>query len=463
MQFIYLPFSYIMKFCVWIAQNSYLFGLLFFALVFQLLLQLPLGLKQQKSQIARAKIQPKELAIREKYAGRTDRVAQQKMQTEIQEMYQKEGFSPFSGCLPLLIQLPLIFILFAIVRYPVQYSSSFTDEAVDQMVGIVQEVDPSYEGSRDDMAGLFAQYAYTYAEDIRANLTADNDAAKEADAILASRINTLGERKDAEQTYENGFQKYLLTPSDRMTYRELNAVDIVETYGDDYVASLKEAGALPADYEPKRVDIAGMVPDFTFLGINLLRNPSFSGNQTWQDWMLLLVPLLVFLSSFLSTKLMRHFQPAQVGPDGKEVGTGLFMTVGMPLISTFFSLSFPAAIGAYWIWRTLLSMAQAPLVQKLRPIPVYTPEQLEEMKKEYRGKQKKKKVITIEVDEDDDSYRDLEVSPPSRVEAARPKQDSGKKQGGREDLPYRRPTKIEMLSAEDDGPEDGYYPRGGRA
>lgn len=459
MQLIYLPFSYIMKFCVWIAQNSYLFGLFFFALVFQLLLQFPLALKQQKSQIARAKIQPKELAIREKYAGRTDRVTQQKMQTEIQEMYQKEGFSPFSGCLPLLIQLPLIFILFAIVRYPVQYSSSFTDEAVGQMTAVVQEVDPSYEGSKDDMAGLFAQYAYTYAEDIRANLTADNDAAKEADAILAERINTLGERTEPgegeDQTYENGYRKYLLTPSDRMTYRELNAVDIVETYGDGYIASLKEAGALPADYASKRVDISGMVPNFTFLGINLLRNPSFSGNKTWQDWMLLLVPLLVFLSSFLSTKLMRRFQPAQVGPDGKEVGTGLFMTVGMPLISTFFSLSFPAAIGAYWIWRTLLSMAQAPLVQKLRPIPVYTPEQLEEMKKEYRGKQKKKKVITIEVDEDDDSYRDLEVSPPSRVEAARPKQDGVKKQGGREDLPYRRPTKIEMLSAEDDEPEDG--------
>ncbi len=424
MQFIYLPFSYIMKFCVWIAQNSYLFGLLFFALVFQLLLQLPLGLKQQKSQIARAKIQPKELAIREKYAGRTDRVTQQKMQTEIQEMYQKEGFSPFSGCLPLLIQLPLIFILFAIVRYPVQYSSSFTDEAVDRMVEIVQEADPSYEGGKEDMAGLFAQYAYTYAEDIRANLEPENDAAKEADAILASRIGTLGERTEPgegeEQTYANGYQKYLLTPSDRMTYRELNAVDIVETYGDGYVASLKEAGALPEDYHFDRVDISGMVPDFTFLGINLLRNPSFSGNQTWQDWMLLLVPLLVFLSSFLSTKLMRHFQPAQVGPDGKEVGTGLFMTVGMPLIST-----------------------------------VFTPGQLEEMKKEYRGKQKKKKVITIEVDEDDDSYRDLEVSPSARVEAARPKQDGGKKSGGREDLPYRRPTKIEMLSAEDDEPADG--------
>ncbi len=457
MRFIYLPFSYIMKFCVWIAQNSYLFGLFFFALVFQLLLQFPLAIKQQKSQIARAKIQPKELAIRERYAGRTDRVTQQKMQTEIQEMYQKEGFSPFSGCLPMLIQLPLIFILFAIVRYPVQYSSSFTDEAVDQMTAVVQEADPSFAQDEEDLAALFSQYAYTYAEDIRSHLTADNETAGEVEKMFAECIATLGERttpgEDEEQTYENGYQRYLLTPSDRMTYRELNAVDIVETYGDDYVASLKEAGALPADYESKRVDISGMLPDFTFLGINLLRNPSFSGNKTWRDWMLLLIPLLVFLSSFLSTKLTRRYQPEQVGPDGKEVGSGLFMTVGMPLISTFFSLSFPAAIGAYWVWRTLLSMVQVPIVQKLYPIPVYTPEQLEEMKKEYRGKQKKKKVITIEVDEDDDSYRDLEVSPPGRVESARPKQDGKKKQGGQEDLPYRRPTKIEMLSADDDESE----------
>ena len=119
MSFIYLPFSYVMKACVWISQNSYLFGLFFFALAFELIL-LPLAIKQQKSQIAMAKIRPKEMAIRKKYAGRTDRVTQQKMQMEISEMQQQEGYNPLSGCLPLLIQLPLIFILFAIVRGPIQ-------------------------------------------------------------------------------------------------------------------------------------------------------------------------------------------------------------------------------------------------------------------------------------------------------------------------------------------------------
>ena len=104
MSFIYVPFSYVMKFCVWISQNSYFFGLFFFALAFEIIL-LPLAIKQKKSQIATARVRPKEYAIRKKYAGRTDRVTQQKMQQEIMELQQKENVSPLGGCMPLIVQL----------------------------------------------------------------------------------------------------------------------------------------------------------------------------------------------------------------------------------------------------------------------------------------------------------------------------------------------------------------------
>lgn len=459
MSIIYVPFSYIMRFCVWIAQNSYLFGLFFFALVFQIIL-FPFAIKQQKSSISRARIQPKEMAIRERYAGRTDRVTQQKMQQEIQEMYQREGYSPFSGCLPLLIQLPLIFILFAIVRYPIQYSSSFPAEAEDQVREVIATVDENYKES-DDFAAVFAKYAFSYTEDIRAHLVQGNGQAEEANEILTGKISKLWSLTSADEPYENGYTKYVLPESGTSTYAELGAVDIISNYGADYVNRLKEAGALPEGYEPAyplAVNGSGekfedMVPDFSFLGINLLLTPSFTGNNTAADWFLLLIPLLVFLTSFLNTKIVRIFQPPQIGPDGKEMGTGLFMTVGMPLLSTVFSLQFPAAIGAYWVWRTLLSMVQPVILHKMYPIPVFTKEEMEEMKREVRGKQKKKKIITIEVDEDDDSYSDIEVKGSSSVHTARPK-DDGKKRERPEDLPYRRPTKIEMLSAEDDDDSD---------
>lgn len=462
MSLIYIPFSYIMKACVFISGNSYLFGLFFFALAFELIL-FPLAIKQQKSSIAMAKIRPKEKAIMDKYAGRTDRVTQQKMQQELQEMRQQEGYNPLSGCLPLLIQLPLIFILFAIVRYPVQYSSDFSDSATQQ---IETTVLAQHEGYNEDTAfhDMFAQYTFDYVENIREHLVKDNEAAKEANEQLTETLVQLTYNEtDSEKEYDkyaNGFTKYTMAETSK-GYRELGAADIVINYGEDYVASLREQGALDDSYDAELFPLystangekfAEMIPNFSFLGVNLLATPSFTDNDTWRDWILLLIPLLVFLTSFLSHKLMTKFQAnVQTDANGNPVGQGLFMSVGMPLISAVFTLQFPAAIGTYWIWRTLISMVKTPIVNKLWPVPKLTEEEMEAAVRELKSKEKtkKKKVITIEVDEDDDSYADLEVQGETaarRIESARPKADGKKKA----DLPYRKPTKIEMLSADED-------------
>ena len=94
--------------------GNYLLVLLIFAVLVEIAM-LPLGIKQQKNSIKQASLRPKEMAIRKKYAGRTDAVTQQKMQTEIQELYRQENFNQFAGCLPTLIQLPIILILYQVV------------------------------------------------------------------------------------------------------------------------------------------------------------------------------------------------------------------------------------------------------------------------------------------------------------------------------------------------------------
>ena len=100
--------------------GNYLVAILIFAFIVELLL-LPFGIKQQKNSIRQAKLRPKEMAIRRKYAGRKDQATQQKITQEIQELYQKENFSPFAGCLPMLIQLPIILIIYQVVINPLQY------------------------------------------------------------------------------------------------------------------------------------------------------------------------------------------------------------------------------------------------------------------------------------------------------------------------------------------------------
>lgn len=103
-----------------IFDGHYVFGLLIYALLFKLLF-LPFSIKQQKNQIKMAKITPKIELIKAKYKGRTDQATMQKQQEEILELQQKEGYSPLSGCLPLLLQMPIIMFLYKIIRSPLSY------------------------------------------------------------------------------------------------------------------------------------------------------------------------------------------------------------------------------------------------------------------------------------------------------------------------------------------------------
>jgi len=130
-----VPLGMLMKFLYGVFGN-YAIAIFFFALVVKIVL-LPLGIQQQNSQIKMAKIKPKEQAIRSKYAGRTDNATQQKMQNEVMDMYKVENYSPMGGCLPMLVQLPIIFALYNIVRNPLTYISGFSGELMSSIKEVV--------------------------------------------------------------------------------------------------------------------------------------------------------------------------------------------------------------------------------------------------------------------------------------------------------------------------------------
>lgn len=109
--------------------GNYAVALLLFALVVNIVL-LPLGIKQQKNQISMAKLRPRMAAIEKKYAGRTDKKTQDKKQQEMMAVQQEAGASPFSGCLTMLIQLPLIVILYNIVQRPLTYIAQMSADTI---------------------------------------------------------------------------------------------------------------------------------------------------------------------------------------------------------------------------------------------------------------------------------------------------------------------------------------------
>src|SRR6266516_3733456 len=77
---------------------------------------LPLGIKQIRSMQAMQTIQPKVKAIQQKYKGRPD--GKQKITEETMALYKEHGVNPLGGCLPVLLQFPLLIALYAILRFP---------------------------------------------------------------------------------------------------------------------------------------------------------------------------------------------------------------------------------------------------------------------------------------------------------------------------------------------------------
>ena len=136
MDIINKPLGWVLELCSKIVGGNYLFAILIFAVFVEIVL-LPFGISQQKKSIKQARLRPKEQAIRKKYAGRDDKATQMKMTEEIQELYQKEGYNPMGGCLPLLIQLPLLLALYNVVINPLKYISGLSDDAVLQIQSIV--------------------------------------------------------------------------------------------------------------------------------------------------------------------------------------------------------------------------------------------------------------------------------------------------------------------------------------
>ena len=117
-------------------SGSYVVALIFYALLFKLLFAF-FSVKQHKNQIKMAKLAPKIAIIKEKYKGRNDQVTLRKQQEEIMELQRTEGYNPLSGCLPLLIQLPIIILLYSVIKDPLTWLMGLDGEKVKKLFDIV--------------------------------------------------------------------------------------------------------------------------------------------------------------------------------------------------------------------------------------------------------------------------------------------------------------------------------------
>ena len=94
------------------------FAIIILTIVFRVVL-LPLGIKQIKSMQAMQALQPKIKEIQKKYKGN-----KQKIQEQTMKLYQEYGVNPLGGCLPLLLQFPILIAMYAVIRAPIPYAET---------------------------------------------------------------------------------------------------------------------------------------------------------------------------------------------------------------------------------------------------------------------------------------------------------------------------------------------------
>ena len=148
-----VPMGYIIEMIYKLVQN-YGLSIIIFTVIIKIIL-LPLNVKSQKAMKKQQKIQPILAELQKKYAN-----DQQKLQTEMMKLYKDNGVSMTGGCLPMLIQFPILIGLYNVIRSPLIYllHININDPAVvDKINNIIALMTEKFPEELGSFAGYNAE------------------------------------------------------------------------------------------------------------------------------------------------------------------------------------------------------------------------------------------------------------------------------------------------------------------
>lgn len=355
------PFGYLMKFCCWISPgHNYLIALIFFTIIIQVLLCLLFGIKQHKNMLKQASIAPMAAAIRKKYAGRDDQVTKQKLQEETMALYQEHGYSPLSGCLPMLIQLPIIMALYNVIVAPLQHILMLTKTEI-----------------ADILNNFLA--AGKLSGDATKNIITDEVTEFTAKTVGNARVAQVEVINKINEWTANGNTEEL----EELVY---SVTDKIEN---------------------------AVIPSYSAFGIDFSATPPYPNADSFKElWPLLIVPVLIVVTMIISQMLTKKFTYQDPTMQQQQNGCSMkVMMYTMPLFSAWISFSLPAAVGVYWIYRSIAATLQQFVLSRIMPIPKFTEEDFKKAERELASssskKKEKKKVGTVAYNADGTRKRSL--------------------------------------------------------
>lgn len=266
---------------------------------------LPLNIKQQRSSRKMARLQPQIDKIQAKYENKkNDPEAAQRMNMEIQQLYSENKTSPMSGCLPLLIQMPILFALYEVLRNVPFYVSQMGD-IYQSMAATVMSVEGYVDVINSD-----------------------------AFASVVSAIRKF----DATTTTGVIDFLYHLTRTQWASF--------TEALGLTGNTAFLESYRLQESYNSFRLG-------------NLLFN--LNENPGWANWgwvFSIVSGGTTFLQSFIAQK-SNDRRTKMMNPDAKETQQQHSMKIMMyifPIMTVWFTATMPLGLGIYWIASNIFGM-----------------------------------------------------------------------------------------------------------
>ncbi len=132
--FIAVPMGQILNFLYnTVCFKSYGLAIILFTLVIRAAL-LPLTIKQYHSTAKMQTLQPKIQEIQKRYKG-----DKEKLNMEMMKLYQENKVNPAGGCLPLLIQMPILFSLYYDIQAPLKYMLRIDSKVISSLTEFIKK------------------------------------------------------------------------------------------------------------------------------------------------------------------------------------------------------------------------------------------------------------------------------------------------------------------------------------
>ncbi len=307
--------------------GNYGWAIVLFTILIRLLL-LPLDIKSRQGMRKMQKIQPELNKIQQKYAN--DKV---KLQQKQSELMRREHYNPMTGCLPLLIQMPILFAMFGAMR------QIANEQTVQQVFHIILGEQPTFEGwmwvknlwMPDSLFASVVPNMQTI-QMVPANIWQQIYSALSAadqQAVLANISTALASIKDAP---------ILGGALDFATADGFKAAQI---------AIQQTLGTLP-NYQAA---VAAM-PGFANLNFVFFKLSVFAHYNGY-----LILPVLAGLTQVLMTKMTPGMASQPQGDGQQQPGMNNFMKYFSPVFSVYICLSSNAGFALYWVVSNLIATA----------------------------------------------------------------------------------------------------------